>query len=196
MVVMILLWINQLKEVELPLGFPPQAINNQRANASSTINTHTHWDTVQDPFRRLICECCSVEGEEREVSYGHLLFVIQSLTGVKDNIWTEIFLASLSMFWRRNNEGHVASKSLIYCNNCASQKENKEKADDIDQHAAIRNLISSIQHQNKIKWTLAWCYAECYDNLPLKYHVSLFSVWWCNWVSTTTLQNTDNGQFC
>lgn len=42
MVVMILLWINQLEEVELPLGFPPQAINNQRTNASSTINTHTH----------------------------------------------------------------------------------------------------------------------------------------------------------
>lgn len=41
MAVMILLWINQLKEVELSLGAPPQAINNQETEACSAINTHS-----------------------------------------------------------------------------------------------------------------------------------------------------------
>lgn len=57
MTVMILLWINHLEEAELPLAFPPQAINNRKANTASTINTctrvkHTHVFNLWVPLSR------------------------------------------------------------------------------------------------------------------------------------------------
>lgn len=50
LVVMILLWIKQLEEAELPFCSPPQANNKPRTKTSSTIDTHPQQDAVKDTF--------------------------------------------------------------------------------------------------------------------------------------------------